>query len=185
MAWIKAIDENQAEGPLAEAYDNIKNRRGKLSNIMRAQSLNPAAMVAHMDLYLQLMFGNTGLRRELRELIGVVVSLTNHCGYCVNHHAEALNYYWKNKSRIEQLKQDYSSLDFPENTKVMLEYCVKLTLYPQSLDEADVNVLREVGFPEEDILNINLIVSYFNFVNRIVLGLGVELSPDEMSGYQY
>jgi hypothetical protein len=42
--------------------------------------------------------------------------------------------------------------------------------------EEDVNILKYVGFAEEEILNINLINSYFNLVNRIAQGLGVEFS---------
>ena len=185
MAWIETIEENQADEALAEAYEKIKRRRGKLSNIMKVHSLNPGAILTHMDLYLQLMFGNSGLRREIRELIGVVVSATNHCRYCVNHHSEALNFYWKDKTRIGKLLQDFDSLDFTENIQALLNYAIKLTLYPQSVDEDDVITLREVGFSDEDILNINLIVSYFNFVNRIAVGLGVEVNPDEQVGYNY
>jgi len=48
-----------------------------------------------------------------------------------------------------------------------------------------VRRLREVGLSDREILNVNLIVSYFNFVNRIALGLGVKLSPDDISGYRY
>jgi len=185
MAWIKTIEENQADDTLAEAYEKIKGRRGKLSNIMKVHGLNPGAMLTHMDLYLQLMFGNSGLRREIRELIGVVVSATNNCRYCVNHHAEALNFYWKDQSRIDKLLQDFDSLDFSEDTQALLNYAIKLTLYPQSVDEDDVLTLSEVGFSEDDILNINLIVSYFNFVNRIALGLGVEVDENEQVGYNY
>lgn len=45
--------------------------------------------------------------------------------------------------------------------------------------------LRQVGFADEDILDINLIASYFNFVNRIADGLGVEFTPEEVQGYRY
>jgi uncharacterized protein YciW len=48
-----------------------------------------------------------------------------------------------------------------------------------------VSKLRETGWKDEDILLINMIVSYFNFVNRIALGLGVEFSEEEIAGYKY
>ncbi|MGM0510932.1 MAG: peroxidase-related enzyme, partial [Thermoplasmatota archaeon] len=41
------------------------------------------------------------------------------------------------------------------------------------------------GFGDDDILNIDLVASYFNFVNRIALGLGVEFLPEEVKGYDY
>ena len=45
--------------------------------------------------------------------------------------------------------------------------------------------MRAVGFSDRDILDVNLITSYFNFVNRIAEGLGVAYDPGEMSGYKY
>ncbi len=186
MAWIEIIDENEAGGALKTIYDDITQRRGKMSNIMRVHSLHPAAMQAHMDLYLKIMFSRSeGLRRADRELIATVVSATNGCPYCVNHHAEALNFYWKDAARIEQAKQDYRALDLPEKTRAMLDYAVKLTEAPSSVTEADVAAMRRTGLTDKDILDINLITSYFNFVNRIAEGLGVAFDPEEMSGYKY
>lgn len=185
MPWIRVIDEAEATGQLKEIYEEIKQKRGKISNIMKIYSLNPQAMKTHMDLYLTLMFGSSGLKREERELIGVVVSAANSCEYCVNHHAEALNHYWKDKEKIKGIIKDLKSLNLPERLTKMIEYVVKLTEDPNAIKQGDVNALRKVGFSDKDILNINLITSYFCFVNRIALGLGVEFTVDEMAGYKY
>ena len=186
MAWIQIIDEDNATGELKALYDDIVQRRGKMSNIMRVHSLHPSAMQAHMDLYLKIMFSRSGgLRRADRELIATVVSAANGCSYCVNHHAEALLFYWKDEARVEQVKQDYRVLDLPEQTRAMLAYAVKLTEAPASVTEDDVEALRQAGFSDAAILDINLITSYFNFVNRIAEGLGVAFDPEEMSGYKY
>ena len=57
----------------------------------------------------------------------------------------------------------------------MLDYAVKLTLEPWSMVEADVQALREVGFSDVAILDINQVTGYYAFVNRLADGLGVEL----------
>ena len=57
----------------------------------------------------------------------------------------------------------------------MLEYTEKLTLRPMEMVEEDVDALREVGFSDAAVLDINQITGYFAFVNRVALGLGVEL----------
>jgi uncharacterized peroxidase-related enzyme len=93
MAYIKIISEDKAEVKLKSIYDEIIKGRGKLSNIMKIQSLMPDSMVKHMDMYKILMFNKSGLSRELKETVAVVVSKTNKCEYCVNHHAEALLFY--------------------------------------------------------------------------------------------
>jgi uncharacterized peroxidase-related enzyme len=54
----------------------------------------PEAMNQHLDLYMTLLFGKSGLSRAERELIAVVVSAANECGYCISHHAVALKNYW-------------------------------------------------------------------------------------------
>ena len=58
---------------------------------------------------------------------------------------------------------------------MMLEYATKLTREPWNMKQADVQRLREAGFEDVDILDINQITGYFAFVNRLADGLGVEL----------
>ena len=184
MPWISVIDERKATGKLKEIYEELKEKRGKVGNILKVHSLNPQAMKDHADLYVTLMFGKSELTREERELVAVAVSTTNRCEYCINHHAEALNHYWKDKERIKKLIQDFKSLDLPLRIIKMFEYAIKLTKTPNSVNENDITALHECGFSDEEILNINLITSYFNFVNRIALGLGVEFTPAEVHGYK-
>ena len=65
----------------------------------------------------------------------------------------------------------------------MLKYTEKLTLRPAEMVEEDVDALREVGFSDAAVLDINQITGYFAFVNRVALGLGVKLErfwPEEV-----
>lgn len=185
MSWIRVIDEGDATGDLKKAYEDIREKRGKISNIMRAHSLNPKAMQKHMELYLTLMFETSGLSREERELLGVVVSSANRCEYCVNHHVTALNHYWKDKEKTDKLASDFESVHLPGRQLQMLRYARKLTVSPDEVTHEDLQALRENGFIDHEILNINLITSYFCFVNRIILGLGVHFTADEVLGYKY
>ena len=57
----------------------------------------------------------------------------------------------------------------------MLDYSIKLTLEPTKMVEEDVTRLREAGFEDRTILDINLITGYYAFVNRLADGLGVGL----------
>ncbi len=185
MAWIKVIDENEATGNLKRIYKKIRDERGKLSNIMKIHSLNPRSMETHLALYVNLMFGKSNLSREEREIIATAVSVANNCDYCKLHHGEALKHYWKDSEKVQSFMDDPLSYNLPEKTKKMVEYAIKLTKTPDQVTEKDVEDLRSVGFEDRDILDIALITSYFNFVNRIALGLGVDFSPEEISGYKY
>jgi alkylhydroperoxidase family enzyme len=55
----------------------------------------------------------------------------------------------------------------------MLDYVAKLTLHPTKIQRQDVEALRAVGFDDVAILQINLIASWFNYINRVADGLGV------------
>jgi len=185
MPYIRQINEDEADGKLKEYYDSLIRSRGKLSNIMKIHSLNPSSMMAHMDLYLKIMFGKTALKRYENEMIAVVVSSVNKCDYCINHHSTALNFYWKDKKRINLVAKDYKSASLSKRELKIVEHAIKLTREPFNVNEKDVQKLRDFGLTDDEILSVNLVVSYFNFVNRIALGLGVEFSEEEVKGYKY
>ncbi len=81
MTWIKVIDVPEAEGTLREAYDEVASTRGEVGNILKAHSLYPKVLTAHLRLYRELMFGRSELSRAERETIAVAVSVVNHCHY--------------------------------------------------------------------------------------------------------
>ncbi len=185
MPYIKTVELNEASGELKDIYSKVVGERGKLSNILKVHSLLPNTMITHLDFYMSIMFDNAGIRRADAELIATVVSAANKCEYCVNHHAEALKSYWKDEDKVKQAAEDFRKVDLTEKQNAMLEFAEKLTLYPGEMKEDDVNGLREIGFSDEEILSITLITNYFNFVNRVANGLGVDFSEEEMKGYKY
>ena len=73
MAWIDEVGVDDAEGKLDEIYAELIEKRGKVSNILKVHSLNPEAMANHLDLYMTVMFGKSGLTRVEREAVAVVV----------------------------------------------------------------------------------------------------------------
>ena len=81
MAYIRLIDEGEAEGLLAEEYDAAVERAGKVFNILKAMSLRPAVLRASMALYREIMFGESGLSRKERELLATVASAEQSCHY--------------------------------------------------------------------------------------------------------
>ena len=67
----------------------------------------------------------------------------------------------------------------------MVDYAVRLTREPGGMGEADVTALKNAGFDDTGILDICQVTAYYNFVNRLANGLGVELesewTDDEMT----
>lgn len=76
------------------------------------------------------------------------------------------------------LAKDYRAAELGLEDRAMVEYAVKLTRSPHSVNESDIERLREAGFDDTGILDICQVVSYYNYVNRMAEGLGVELEED-------
>ncbi len=184
-AWIRTIDEDEAQSELKKQYHEVQRRRGQVSNVMKIRSLDPEAMRLHLDIYVHLMFGKSALSQAQREMIAVAVSQANKCAYCATHHGEALLAHVHEPAFLENLKKDFESSSLTRKDRAMLQYAVKLTKTPGEVAESDIQSLRQAGFIDEDILRINLITSYFNFANRIVSGLGVPLEAARERVYNY
>jgi uncharacterized peroxidase-related enzyme len=184
MSWIQETEATEAEGKLAEVYEELLQKRGKISNILKVHSLNPFAMSNHLDLYMTLMFGKSGLSRAEREAIAVVVSATNDCEYCVEHHTEALRRYIKDEEILQTLAMSDGLEELEPRLGNIVIHAEKLTSAPQAMTESDLDPLRAEGLSDRDILDLSLIVAYFNFVNRIALGLGVSYDAEELAGYR-
>lgn len=185
MPHIPVIDLADATGELKEIYEELIQSRGKLAEVHKIQSLNPRSIVNHMDLYLTIMFGRSPLKRVQREMMAVVVSRANQCPYCQVHHAEAVQHYWKDAARVEALRKDFRSVELKEQDRLLCAYAEKLTLEPAAETQQQFfEPLRNTGLSDRGILDATLVISYFNFVNRMVLGLGVVLEENP-GGYAY
>ena len=73
----------------------------------------------------------------------------------------------------EAIKKDWRTAPLNEADRVMLGYVEKLTLRPVSCGRYDIAALHGAGFDDQAILQINLIASWFNYINRVADGLGV------------
>ena len=81
MAHIRLVDPDDADGLLAEEYAAAIDRAGKVFNIVRSMSPNPAVLKASIEMYKAVMFSPSPLSRQERELLATVVSAENECYY--------------------------------------------------------------------------------------------------------
>ncbi len=77
------------------------------------------------------------------------------------------------ESLSEAIRKDYKTAPLEPNERVMLDYVAKITRNAKSVGKEDIEALRQAGFDDRAILQINLISSWFNFINRVADGLGV------------
>jgi uncharacterized peroxidase-related enzyme len=93
----------------------------------------------------------------------------------MEHHGAALHLITKDSNLVKSLKEDYQKVSLDVKERAILDYAVKLTKNPHSVTDKDVEVLKEIGCSDTEILDICQITSYINFVNRMAEGLGVQL----------
>lgn len=181
MAWIKMINETNAEGKLKDLYKKMANpTTQKVANVLKIHSLKPNILEAHFNLYREIMFKKSNISRKQREMIAVMVSNVNECHYWIEHHGAALHKLSKEKQIKNDIINDYQNSDrLSQQEKLILSYTKDLTKKPTIINKDNILELKETGLSDQDIFDINQVVSYFNYVNRIVEGLGVQLESKE------
>jgi alkylhydroperoxidase family enzyme len=94
--------------------------------------------------------------------------------------------YWKDDEKIEKLIAELARFNIKGIDKLWICYAEELTLSPSSKKtETLITQLKTSGADDRSILDATLVIGYFNFVNRIILGLGVYLEDDGGKGYKY
>lgn len=173
MAWIRVVPPKEATGTLKAEYERAVKDRGALANIHAVTSLHPGMLDAHLSLYEEIQFSDGPLSRRERELVATVVSRENKCGYCVAHHADAFGRHANEPGLQALVATDYTKAKLSIRERAMADHAVKLTRAPGTVTKEDVDKLRAVGLDDRAILDLSLVVAYFNFANRVASGLGL------------
>ncbi len=185
MSWIATIEPPAAEGRLKKTYDRLRGPDGQIDNILTAHSLRPHTLEGHMALYKSVLHhaGNK-VSRRLLEAIGVYVSHLNGCAYCVEHHYAGLCRLLDDPERgpaiRRSLEDERPGRAFSGPALAALKYAARLTHDPGRIEEADIAALRQAGFSDGEILEINQVTAYFAYANRMVLGLGIGLDGEAL-----
>ena len=182
MTWIRTVPYDEAEGRLRTLYDRIKGPGDNVDNIMKAHSLRPHSMKGHLALYKSVLHHSANqLPVWFLEALGLYVSLMNRCEYCIEHHHEGIRRLVGDE-RAHLIRQALESGNHAEAFKAKevaaMGYAERLTQSPTEVTEADIEALRTAGFDDGEILEVNQVVSYFAYANRMVLGLGVTTKGD-------
>jgi uncharacterized peroxidase-related enzyme len=180
VTWIRSIPPAGASPALEAIYREIRARspQGIVSNLWQACALDAndlALLFAHCR---ALIDDPAPLSPAQAQLIAVVVSATNGCGYGVAHHGPRLAAALGDEPLARAVARDYREANLTARDRVLADYAVALTCEPSERTREDVERLREYGFDDAAILQATAIAAYFNQVNRIASALGVPLEPD-------
>lgn len=183
MSWIKVINYEEAEPNLKKIYNRVKGPNNNVDNVLKIHSLRPHTLTGHMTLYKNVLHNsNNTLPKWYLEALGIYVSHLNKCDYCVAHHYAGFQRIYPDASETERFRKavEDDQLETFFDGKLLLgtAYAKQLTHAHHTIKKEDIDNLREVGFTDGEILEINQVVSYFNYVNRTVVGLGVNTKDD-------
>ena len=185
MSWIKTIEFEEAKGKLKRLYDRVKGPNNTIDHVLKIHSLRPHSLEGHMVLYKNVIHhsGNS-LPKWFLESLGTYVSKLNKCEYCVTHHSVGIKRNLKDDEKFNEIikaieTEDFSKV-FDRKYQKAMEHAKMLTLQLEKVSEEEINELRQYGYTDGEILEINQLVSYFNYVNRTVVGLGVSLEKENI-----
>jgi uncharacterized peroxidase-related enzyme len=123
----------------------------------------------------------------LQEAVASYVSLLNECPYSFANHWANARHLIDDDARADAiesaLRADRPEVAFDGAELALLRYARKLTLEPGRMQREDVVSLRDAGWDDGQILEANQIVGYFNYVNRLLNGLGVSTDGDVVGYY--
>ncbi|MFD7660359.1 carboxymuconolactone decarboxylase family protein [Actinosynnema sp. NPDC059797] len=176
---VPLIAEDQAEGRLAELYEEIKKATNLpfVPDMFRLTSTRPDLLEAVVAGYKGMYLGGV-LPRQTRELISAWTSKVNECPYCVGTH----NFFYRAFGGPEEIAAAVESAksadDLPvdERTKVLLRLLTKLSREAYKVTDEDWQHALEAGWTAEELLEAFFTSSMFNFITRMVDGLGLGLS---------
>ncbi len=152
---------------MAAYFKKCQDRLGFVPNVLVAYAFDMAKLEAFVSMYNDLMLGESGLSKLEREMIAVAVSSQNRCYYCLTAHGAAIRQYSGNPLLGEQIVMNYRVARLTRRQRAMLDFAVKLTVQPGSVEELDRERLRRAGFTDRDIWDIASVVGFFNMSNRV------------------
>lgn len=183
MSWIKVIGFEEATGKLKQIYKKIKGPNNQIDNVLSIHSLRPHTLVGHMSLYKNtLHHSNNTFPNWFLELLGTYTSYINNCNYCYKHHFTGMKRFLNDDKKASDLKQhieaDTLNTYLSEKESALIDYSKKLTFQADKFEKEDIEKLKNLGYSDGEILEVNQVVAYFNYANRTVLGLGVNTSNE-------
>ena len=152
---------------MAAYFRKCQEKLGFVPNVLVAYAFDMAKLESFVALYNDLMLGESGLSKLEREMIAVAVSSQNRCYYCLTAHGAAVRQYSGDPLLGEQLVMNYRVARISKRQRTMLDFAVKLTASPASVEEGDRERLRRAGFSDRDIWDISAVAGFFNMSNRV------------------
>ena len=174
MAWIDTVSWADASGPLREAYDWQAAALGEPAEFTMLGSLYPPIVEERLRLYRTVEHCPsrlTAIERQSAALVTSRLNGTDHCASGLRLKLESLGLADEVLDAIDADPAAVRSGD--RRLDAICAYAATLTQTPAAVTEDDLEPLREHGLSDLDILDLNNMVAYYAYINRVVMGLGL------------
>lgn len=171
VSVLGAPDPKSLDPDLRGLFDKCIEKLGIVPNVFAAYSLRPNRLRNFRTMLNEVMLSPSGLSRLEREMVAVVVSSANHCYYCLVAHGQAVRQLSGDPELGEMMVMNHRVAKLDARQRAMMDFVWKLTLTPQDVVDADRERLKDVGLSNEDIFDLCETAAFFNYTNRVALGI--------------
>lgn len=182
VSRLRVPDLDELTTPGVRGFFSRQQREeGLTSNWFRALSLNEADLERLNGYLLPLLGtdGRGGLSAREREVIATVVSGENRCAYCHTNHANKLGKLAGDWSFGQRVAIDHHQVDeLTDRERALGDLAVAVNNHPQSIRDADLDHLRDLGIDDHQILEGISIAAFIGATNRIGVALAVPPNPE-------
>ena len=172
--WIASVAPADATGLLAESYAKQIEKIGRVSELTQIGSLYPELVAQRLALYQVVDATPSGVPEWARRAVALLTSVLNGCLHCTVGNTQKLVDAGQG-GLAQAIKADphgHSTGDAPIDA--IFTYTRTLVLRPASIVGTDVTALRDAGWSDLDILDVNNIAAYYCYINRVAHGLGLQ-----------
>ena len=174
MAWIDTVEWADAEGPLRDAYDWQAAALGAPAEFTMLGSLYPPIVEERLRLYRTVEHCPSQLTAVERQAAALVTSRLNGTDHCASGLRLKLESLGMSAEVLDAIDADPADVHTGEGRfDAICGYAAKLTLSPAAVTQDDLGPLRDHGLSDLDILDLNNMVAYYAYINRVVMGLGL------------
>ena len=183
------VSDEEATDSVKEMFDLARTPSGTVDNVMRVHSLRPHTMKGHVTLYRSVLHNDENtLPFWFLEVVASYTSFLNKCDYSFSHHFTNARRLIDDDTRSDAIYASFEARApeqvFSGKELAFLQYTERLTLAVAEMNEADFRNLKEAGCDDGEILEVNQVVAYFSYSNRLLNGLGVTTEGDTIGYYK-
>jgi uncharacterized peroxidase-related enzyme len=180
MPYVQWIEESDARGDVAKAYDRYFQKRPdrtRVADIIKCFSHRPDFCQQVMDFSWGLHFCDGHLTERVKEMIATLVSGQNQCPYCMHSHAYFLQHHGTSGEAVSAIgRGQVETAPVTDAERELLRFAHQMTHASHSIRADDVQKLRDAGWTEPQIAEAIYTAALFAFFNRVANAFGL-VSP--------